>query len=85
MASSTTFARERAAPAPLSREELRRGLDALPRVPLVHRPTPLEFCANLTEALGGGPAIYMKRDDLTGLAFGGNKVRQLEYLFADIE
>lgn len=84
----TSMSRGRAAfaptAAPLGREELKRRLDALPRVPLVHRPTPLEFCANLTGELGG-PAVFVKRDDLTGLAFGGNKVRQLEYLFADIE
>jgi D-cysteine desulfhydrase len=45
-------------------------------------PTPLQFMPRLTEALGG-PRIYIKRDDLTGLAFGGNKTRKLEYLLAD--
>ncbi len=45
-------------------------------------PTPLEFMPRLTETLGG-PRIYLKRDDLTGLAFGGNKTRKLEYLLAD--
>jgi D-cysteine desulfhydrase family pyridoxal phosphate-dependent enzyme len=45
-------------------------------------PTPLEACPRLGDALGG-PAIYVKRDDATGLAGGGNKARKLEYLCAD--
>jgi len=49
-----------------------------PRVRLAHAPTPLEFLPNLTARLGG-PRIYVKRDDCTGLAMGGNKARQLEY------
>lgn len=49
-----------------------------PRIPLAHVPTPLEPMPNLTAALGG-PALYVKRDDCTGLALGGNKTRQLEY------
>lgn len=53
--------------------------EALPRIALAHLPTPLEECARLSEALGG-PRIYVKRDDATGLAFGGNKTRKLEYL-----
>lgn len=44
--------------------------------------TPLEYLANLSKALGG-PEIYMKRDDLLGLAGGGNKTRKLEFLLAD--
>ena len=48
---------------------------------LGHLPTPLEFCERLTEAVGG-PKIYIKRDDCTGLAFGGNKTRQLEFTIA---
>jgi D-cysteine desulfhydrase len=43
--------------------------------------TPIEFLANLTRELGG-PKIYMKRDDLLGLAGGGNKTRKLEFLVA---
>ncbi|WP_159711059.1 D-cysteine desulfhydrase family protein [Geminicoccus flavidas] len=64
-------------------EALRAKLDALPRIRLAHLPTPLEFCPRLTEVLGG-PRIWLKRDDTTGLAFGGNKTRQLEYVFADM-
>ena len=46
------------------------------------RPTPLEPMPRLSAALGG-PDIYIKRDDLTGLAFGGNKTRMLEFSLAD--
>jgi D-cysteine desulfhydrase family pyridoxal phosphate-dependent enzyme len=47
-------------------------------------PTPLQRARNLEVALGPRcPRIYLKRDDLTGLAFGGNKARKLEYLLAD--
>lgn len=53
-----------------------------PRVRLGHFPTPLEFLPNLTHHLGG-PNIYIKRDDCTGLATGGNKTRKLEFLVAD--
>ena len=45
-------------------------------------PTPIEHLARLSDHLGG-PSIYMKRDDLTGLAGGGNKTRKLEFLVAD--
>ncbi|OTG86737.1 D-cysteine desulfhydrase [Acinetobacter sp. ANC 4558] len=57
-------------------------LSHLPRVKLVQAPTPLEFLLNLTKALGG-PEIYIKRDDATGLATGGNKTRKLEFLIGD--
>ncbi len=67
----------------LSRAALQARLDALPRVRLAHLPTPLDHCPRLSEALGG-VEVWIKRDDLTGLAFGGNKTRQLEFLFADV-
>ncbi len=57
-------------------------LASLPRLPLAHLPTPLEPAPNLTAVLEG-PRILVKRDDLTGLALGGNKTRKLEYLIAD--
>ena len=57
--------------------------DQYPRVRFAQTPTPLELMPNLTKLLGG-PDLYVKRDDLTGLAFGGIKVRQLEYYFGDI-
>src|SRR5215207_2014247 len=59
-------------------------LATLPRYPLATLPTPLQRARNLEKALGPlTPRIYLKRDDLTGLAFGGNKARKLEYLLAD--
>ena len=54
----------------------------LPRITLGHWPTPLHEVPHLSETLGG-PRIFIKRDDLTGLALGGNKCRKLEYLLAD--
>ena len=58
------------------------NLDLLPRTPLAHTPTPIERLNNLSGVLGGG-ALYVKRDDCTGLAMGGNKARQLEYYFGE--
>ena len=56
-------------------------LDKFPRVPLAHLPTPLEHLPRLSAELGG-PQIYVKRDDCTGLATGGNKTRKLEFSMA---
>nr|WP_246222573.1 pyridoxal-phosphate dependent enzyme [Phytoactinopolyspora limicola] len=56
-------------------------LGALPRVKLAHLPTPLTACPRLYEATGA--RVSIKRDDCTGLAFGGNKVRQLEFVLGD--
>ena len=59
-------------------------LATLPRYALATLPTPLQRARDLEKALGPkSPRIYLKRDDLTGLAFGGNKARKLEYLLAD--
>lgn len=52
------------------------------RISLGHFPTPIEKLERLSRHLGG-PEIYVKRDDQTGLATGGNKVRKLEFLLAD--
>jgi L-cysteate sulfo-lyase len=57
-------------------------LSRFPRVSLAHLPTPLELLPRLSEHLGG-PKIYVKRDDCTGLGTGGNKTRKLEFLVAD--
>ncbi len=57
-------------------------LSRFPRVSLAHLPTPLEFLPRLSKHLGG-PNIYVKRDDCTGLGTGGNKTRKLEFLMAD--
>jgi L-cysteate sulfo-lyase len=55
-----------------------------PRVPLATLPTPVQSLPRLSAALGG-PQLWIKRDDLTGLAFGGNKTRKLELLLAEAE
>ena len=52
-----------------------------PRLRLTPLPTPLTYMKNLSEYLGG-PRIYVKRDDIGSLAFGGNKTRKLEYIMA---
>lgn len=70
----------------MTHDALTRLLAARPRVRLSTLPTPLEDAVRLREALGGRarcPRILIKRDDLTGLAFGGNKVRKLEFLLGD--
>ena len=54
------------------------NLSKFPRIQLAHLPTPLELLPRLSEHLGG-PKIYVKRDDCTGLATGGNKTRKLEF------
>ncbi|POD90627.1 D-cysteine desulfhydrase [Pectobacterium odoriferum] len=59
-------------------------LARFPRLSLGHFPTPLEALPNLSAYLGG-PTIYIKRDDATGLATGGNKTRKLEFLLADAQ
>lgn len=57
-------------------------LSRFPRVFLAHLPTPLERLDRLTRELGG-PEIWIKRDDCTGLSTGGNKTRKLEFLMAE--
>jgi L-cysteate sulfo-lyase len=59
-------------------------LTTFPRVRITHSPTPLEFMPRLTEALGG-PNLYIKRDDCTGLGTGGNKTRKLEFLMGEAQ
>jgi len=53
-----------------------------PRLFLAHTPTPFEHLERLSNHLQG-PSIYIKRDDCTGLATGGNKTRKLEFLLGD--
>ena len=54
------------------------------RYPLTFGPTPIEHLPRLTKALGGKVEIYAKRDDCnSGLAYGGNKLRKLEYIVPD--
>lgn len=54
----------------------------IPRITLAQLPTPIEPLPTLSKQLGG-PRLFVKRDDQTGLAFGGNKTRKLEFLAAD--
>ena len=57
-------------------------LSRFPRLHFAHLPTPLEPMPRISEELGG-PNIWIKRDDCTGLSSGGNKTRKLEFLMAD--
>ena len=57
-------------------------LETIPRIQLCSLPTPILHLKSLTKHLDGAN-IYIKRDDLTGIAFGGNKNRKLEFLLAD--
>jgi len=57
-------------------------MNKVPRIRFAHLPTPIEELKRLSTELGG-PRIYVKRDDATGLALGGNKTRKLEFLMAD--
>lgn len=64
------------------------SLASQPRIHLATLPTPVHEAARLREVLGGPsrcPRILLKRDDLTGLALGGNKARKLEFLIADAQ
>jgi 1-aminocyclopropane-1-carboxylate deaminase len=59
-------------------------LSQFPRYPLTFGPTPIEHLSRLTKHLGGAVEIYAKREDCnSGLAFGGNKLRKLEYIVPD--
>jgi 1-aminocyclopropane-1-carboxylate deaminase/D-cysteine desulfhydrase-like pyridoxal-dependent ACC family enzyme len=68
--------------APVSIAEIRARVARVPRIPLALTPTPLEEAPRLAAALGIG-RLFIKRDDLTGLAFGGNKTRNLEFRMAE--
>jgi len=63
-------------------DELRRRADRLPRVPLAHLPTPFEELPRFAARIGD-VRVFVKRDDCTGLLFGGNKVRHSEFLLGD--
>jgi D-cysteine desulfhydrase family pyridoxal phosphate-dependent enzyme len=60
----------------------RAKFEGVERLALSHLPTPLGYASRLTRALGG-PEVWIKRDDLTGLALGGNKSRKLDFFMAD--
>src|SRR2546427_844843 len=59
-------------------------MNAVSRIRFAHLPTPIEELPRLSEKLGG-PRVFVKRDDQTGLAFGGNKTRKLEFLIAEAQ
>nr|WP_245990075.1 D-cysteine desulfhydrase [Litoreibacter meonggei] len=65
-------------------KDLSIALAKFPKVRLGHLPTPLEPMDRLSELLGG-PRLWVKRDDCTGLSSGGNKTRKLEFLMADAQ
>jgi D-cysteine desulfhydrase family pyridoxal phosphate-dependent enzyme len=62
--------------------ELRQTLSSIPALVLASFPTPVESMTRLSNVLGGGPRLLVKRDDTIGFAFGGNKVRKLALLGA---
>lgn len=55
----------------------------IPRIKFANLPTPIEPMPRLSSFMGG-PNLWIKRDDLTGLALGGNKIRKLEYVLAEV-
>src|SRR5215831_15112237 len=63
----------------IDRRPLSDRLAVFPRLGLAHLPTPLEPMKRLTAHLGG-PRLWVKREDATGLGFGGNKLRKLDYV-----
>ncbi len=65
----------------MSISDIADRLAAQPRATLAHAPTPIEAMPNLAKALGTDAGLWVKRDDCTGLAMGGNKARQLEFYF----
>lgn len=67
---------------PLTTDQLRQAATRLPRVHLGHLPTPLEEVPRFAKRLEG-PRLFIKRDDCTGLLFGGNKTRHNEFLMAE--
>src|SRR4249919_2960833 len=56
------------------------GIAALPRFPLLDGPSPLQRLERFSAAIGGDAEVWIKREDLLPLAFGGNKLRNLELL-----
>lgn len=63
-------------------DQIEELLTRFARIPLASLPTPLHELPRLASTLGG-PKLFAKRDDLTGIGLGGNKVRKLEFLIAE--
>ena len=57
-------------------------IEKIPRIRIGRLPTPLEKLSNFSKAINA-PNLYIKRDDMTGIGYGGNKIRKLEFLLAD--
>ncbi|BCH27993.1 D-cysteine desulfhydrase [Mesorhizobium sp. L-8-3] len=70
-----------AASLPMTHAEIRGRIAMIRRLDIALKRTPIEEAKNLSQVLGG-PRIFVKRDDLTGVAFGGNKLRNLEFRLA---
>src|SRR3989442_2410831 len=68
----------------MTTDDLRHAAARLPRVPLAHLPTPLEEVPRFARRVEG-PRIFLKRDDCTGMFFGGNKTRHNEFLLAEAQ
>src|SRR5262245_52985926 len=66
----------------LSTADMRRSVERLPRLKFAHLPTPLEDVPRFAKQLGD-VRVFIKRDDCTGMVFGGNKTRHNEFLMAD--
>ena len=67
----------------MNQQTLKSKLSDLHPIQLGYLKTPLDTLPRLSKALGG-PELWVKRDDLTGLATGGNKVRKLNFVLADM-
>src|SRR5580765_2141501 len=67
---------------PMTTAALRAALARFPSVPLLASPTPVEPLPRLSSRLGGGPRLFIKRDDAIPFGFGGNKVRKLALVAA---
>ncbi|MBQ1418350.1 MAG: pyridoxal-phosphate dependent enzyme, partial [Firmicutes bacterium] len=58
-----------------------KKIEDFPRIPLAVLPTPIQKLENISRILGTN--VWVKRDDMTGIGLGGNKIRKLEFLLAD--
>src|SRR6476646_11002974 len=70
---------------PMTTAELRAALARFPSVPLLASPPPVEPLTRLASRLGGGPRLFIKRDDAIPFGFGGNKIRKLALVAAQAQ
>lgn len=68
----------------IDKEAVLNRISNIPRLRLANRPTPIEPCRFLPSAFDSCPKLYIKRDDSIGYLVGGNKVRKLEYVMAEV-